>query len=312
MIRYPHFTLFDDVKDTPVPAGGGAAPKVEAPKVEAPKGPSSSEVNWADESAREPSEVVVRPEDVTPAATPTPAPVDATAPAPSTTAVTPAAAEPTPTPTPAPSPVTEPAPAAAVAPAPEPSPAAAPAPAVDVQKLRNDEHVRLTKAYALTEDMARQVMVEPEKVLPEMFARVQMNTAEMVASHIYASLPALIQQHLQVGTVAQQNERQFFDTWPELAKKPEYRATVENAIRTYRQLNPKATKEEVVRASGLAAMITLRLPLPQNLFVEPPAPVAPAPSFAHAAPAASAPAPVPMKHGNAFTQLNEEFDREEG
>jgi len=157
--------------------------------------------------------------------------------------------------------------------------------------------------------------VEPEKHLPAILANLQVDTMDAVIQHIYSSLPQLIQNLTQQSSAAQEAEGAFYKAWPTLndPSKPQYKTVVENAIRGYRQLNPKAARDEIIRAAGLQAMITLRLPLPAELFApQPVAPATPAPSFAHAAPSAAAPAPAPSGPTNAFVLLNQEFDREEG
>jgi hypothetical protein len=166
----------------------------------------------------------------------------------------------------------------------------------------------------MTEDIARGLLVEPGTHLPAILANLQVDTMDAVIQHMYASLPGLIQNLTKASTAAQENENAFYQAWPALKGNPEFSPVVENSIRAYRQLNPKAPREEIIRAAGLAAMITLRLPLPAELFAPPPpaAPVAPTASFAPAAPGASTPTPpAPAGNQNAFTLLNEEFDREE-
>lgn len=139
---------------------------------------------------------------------------------------------------------------------------------------------------------------------------------DAVIQHIYASLPQLIQNVTRQSSAAQEAEGAFYRAWPTLndPSKPQYKQVVENAIRGYRQLNPQAPREEVIRAAGLQAMITLRLPLPPELFApQPPAPpAAPQTTFAHAAPSAAAPAPAAPGPTNPYILLNQEFDRDEG
>lgn len=297
---------------------------------EAPKGPASSDVDWVEESTPDDGTPTPTPGATptpepkptpTPAAVPTPTPAPTpTTPAPAPTPAAPAVAPAAPVPatpatpaTPAPS---APVPAVAATPEPAPAPAPAPAAAPDLAALRAAEVSRLHGVYSsrITEEVARGLLVEPEKHLPAILANLQVDTMDAVITHMYSSLPALIQNMTQQSTAAATAEQEFYKAWPALNNpaQPTYKQVVENAIRGYRQLNPKASREEIVRAAGLQAMITLRLPLPAELFApQPPAqPAAPA-SFAHAAPSASAPAPQVPGTPNAFQLLNEEFDREE-
>lgn len=163
----------------------------------------------------------------------------------------------------------------------------------------------------MTEEVARGLLVEPERHLPAILANLQANTMEAVIQHIYSSLPGIVTSLTQQSSATRQSEEEFFGQWPAL-NNPESKTVVSHAIQTYRALNPAATKQEIIRAAGLSAMITLRKPLPAELFApQPPAPAPAAPGFAHAAPAASAPRPVAGGETNPFALLNEEFDRDE-
>lgn len=298
----PHNVLMFPADETPVPA---STPVADPPPV------PSSDVNWEEESGSI---------DDSPApSTPTPAPVVAPAPAVATPApsapVVPAPAVATPVaPTPVPAPAT-PAPVAPVVAAPaEPAPVAPqPQAPVDIAALRTAEVTRITGVFQsrLTEDVARGLLVEPEKYLPAILAAAQVDTMDTVMNHIFAALPQVVENLTRQKSAASEAEGEFFKAWPAL-NKPEHKPIVERAIRGYSQLNPQSTKEERIRAAGLQAMITLRLPLPAELFAPPPAPVAaPASSFAHAAPSASTPSPAPQQTPSAFALLNEEYDREE-
>ena len=312
--RWMKYFLMDETAGVPA-SGGGSTPT------------PGSDVDWVGESqpdeddvpsAAKPEAPKVETPTPTPAATPstpTPAPAAPVAPAPSApvTPVAPAApVAPVAQTPPVPAPVV--APVAPVTPTPEPAPTP-PAPAApDLAALRSAEVTRLTGVFQsrLTEDVARGLLVEPEKHLPAILAAAQVDTMDAVIQHMYASLPGLIQNLTQQATVTQQAENAFFQAWPAL-NQPQYKQTVEHAIRSYRSLNPRAPRDEIIRAAGLTAMITHRLPLPPELFAPqaPVAPVVPAPSFSHAAPSASAPVAPPAGTNNPFVLLNEDFDREE-
>jgi hypothetical protein len=295
----PHSNVYLDelTPDAPVPASGGGA---------TPPAPSS-DVDWVDESSPIDDSVPAEPVPSAPSTTPTLTPA---APAPSTPAAPAAPVTPAPA-TAAPVPATAtPAPTVPVVPAPLAVAPVAPAPSapVDLAAMRTAEVTRLTGQYSsgFTEDVARGLLVEPEKHLPAILANLQVNTMEMVIQHMYASLPQLIQTMTQQSSEAERAENEFYKQWPALKTQESYKPVVENAIRTYRALNKGATRDESIRAAGLAAMITLRLPLPQELFApQPPAaPVVPAPTFAHAAPSAATPTPPAARPLSAFQLLN--------
>lgn len=299
------FFLMDEANDgaQPPAAGGGASST-----------PAGSDVNWEAESdLSTESEAPEAP--VTPAATPTPpvAPAAPTAaPAPAAPAVPPVAAPaPVPAATP-PQPAAAPTPAPVVADAPQPTPAAPAAP-VDLPALRAKEVERLTGLYALNQEDAANIVAQPETVVPKMLANLHVNVCDAVVNAIMSRLPETVQAVMQQGNTAKEAEDAFFGKWPQL-KDTKYRQTVERAIVAARQVNPAASRDEMIQAAGVQAMIALRIPLPAELFTPPQAaaPTAPAvPSFQHAAPAAGGGAPTPRPSTNPFVLLNEELDAEE-
>lgn len=298
-----------DAADDPAPAGGGKGPQAPVPAS------SGSDIDWESESApeefgEEAAEPVVpaAKAEPKPAAAPaTPAPIPAAAPV-AAPAVPPVAATPPAEPV-QPAAGTPAVPAAPV----EPTPPATPA-APDLTALRAQEVARLTTAYALSEDQTRGLMVEPEKHLPGMLAQMHVNIADSVIQAVLNNLPGMVTNLTQQTTAAQRSQEEFYGTWPALreaaAKSRDVERLVVSAITAYRQLNPKATKEEVIRAAGLQAMITLRLPLPAELFAQPANPSPVPPGFQHAAPGAGGTPPVPQPQ-NPFQLLNREFDEEE-
>lgn len=283
----PRDAVWEEVKTDAPPAGGGAS------------SPAGSDVNWeaeSDLSTEHEGDVLE---------TPTP-PQAATPPAAPSTPETPKAPE---TPTPQGEPAT-PLPSAAAPATPEaPTPPALEAP-VDMQALRTKEIERLTAAYGLNEEDARNVLVEPERVLPRLLAQLHVNTVDAVVSAVFSRLPQVVTSISTQANAAREAENEFFGVWPQL-RDAKHRHVVENAIRGYKQLNPKATRQELIRAAGLNALITLRLPIPQELLVAPPPP-APASGFSPAAPGGAPATPASgNRPTNPFTLLNEEFDSDE-
>lgn len=288
-----------------VPAGGGA-----------PAPDSGSDVDWVAESnLHEESEA---PQEPAPAqSTPSPA-----APA----SATPATETPS-TPAPAATPAQPVAPAAAPAVVPPAQPAAptppdageqpteavpaTPPQPVDMQALRATEISRLTALYGMTEEDARTVLVEPEKVLPRIMANLHANIVDAVVPAIFGRLPQVVQDLSQKANAVRDAETEFFGVWPQLKDK-RFETVVANSIRAYKAVNPQAKRSEIIRAAGLNALISLRLPIPAELLT----PAAPmtheAPGFVPAAPAGGGVPPAPRSQPNAFQLLNEELDQEEG
>jgi hypothetical protein len=96
-------------------------------------------------------------------------------------------------------------------------------------------------------------------------------------------------------------------------KGPKYSKLVQDSIRAYKSVNPQAAREETIRAAGVGALISARLPIPPEILSQPdPLPTPPVSSFQPAAPAAGGPPPASPPSTNAFTLLNREFDDDDG
>jgi hypothetical protein len=277
-------------------AGGGG---VSADSSAVPAGGESaagSEVNWdaldqeitaMDEGAP----TGVEPEKAAPSE-----PVPPAAPAAAPTPVEPVAPEP---------------PAAAVAPEPAqpaaPVQAAPPAPTASPEELRGRYLQDLETAYGLSDADAQALLTEPEKVLPKLAAKMHLHVVDTVISAVMQNLPNAIQHIQQTRQTYSDAEEAFFSAWPAL-KDQKYRQTVYNSVAAYRQLNPTAPMNEVIRAAGLNALITLRMPIPQELLGQPAqAPVAPPPAFTPANPGRGVGGPTQVQSDNPFTTLAQEF-----
>lgn len=155
----------------------------------------------------------------------------------------------------------------------------------------------LEKLYTVDEADIPQLVADPEKVLPKMLAKAHMAVMDQVADYVAKVFPQMLENVQQTQTRIASTVESFYKEWPEL-NKPEYAETVSRTLSAYRQANRDAKAEDVIREGGLAALIGLRLPIPDRILKlhnagEPPAkpnggftPVAPgsAPRGAPAAP----------------------------
>ena len=230
---------------------------------------------------------------------------------------TPAAVEPT-------VPITEPAsPAPSVPAAPETPtetpgsveapPVAAPTETqVSREQLRSQYGAQLAQQYALGEDDARALLVEPEQILPKLAAQVHLNVLDSVLGAVMSQIPQIITSVQAQGQASAEAEGEFFGAWPQL-KDAKYKQAVYTAVATYRALNPQATRTEVVRGAGINAMISLRLPLPPELLQMDVAQAgAPPATFIPAAPGSGGlPQPTRPLNQNPFVALSEEFSQDD-
>lgn len=281
----------------PAPAGGAPA---------APAGPASSDVNWVDESSPQTETPEVAPQATPPAEKPpvvAPSATPATPPAPAAPVV-PAA--------PAAAPPVQPAqPVVEATPPVQPEAPAQPQTPEQRAELRNREIERLTTSYALNQEDAAAILTSPETVVPKMLAHLHVNVCDAIIGAIMGRMPDAVQAIMENGRAAREAEDAFYSAWPAL-KDAKYRTVVGQSIQAYRALNPRAQRDEMIRAAGLNAMIYSRLPIPPELLAQPPAqPATPQPSFTPAAPAGAPGAPAPAKSTNPFVLLNEELDEDD-
>ena len=226
------------------------------------------------------------------AAAPLPAPPEAPG------ALTPGAAAP-PSQTPA-VPAAPTAAAPTVVQSPSPTSAAPPAPQApgvpgDLMQMRESLVADIASRYTVSEEVRNQLLLEPDKVLPTMAARIMVDTYDAVMQTVMAQIPQMQAQREHVVQVSRQTEEKFFQRWPAL-KDPAYSQDILTTARAFRQANPQATPEQALEAVGAIVHVQRGIPLsaptqapPQVApSVRPPIPVSP--GGAVRSPAASTPA----------------------
>jgi hypothetical protein len=104
-----------------------------------------------------------------------------------------------------------------------------------------------------TDEEREALREEPEKVLPSLAARLQVETYEMVLAALHSVLPTLIGQAIQGHQVAQTTHSKFLERWPEL-KDPRYEPVIREVAAQYRKAFPNATPEDAIEDIGRIAM----------------------------------------------------------
>ena len=143
----------------------------------------------------------------------------------------------------------------------------------------------LAEHYAMSEDEASAVLTEPEKVLPQLAARVHLEVVQNVLGTLAGVLPGVIHGVQQAQVQHKEVENQFFEQWPQLDRKTDYGAVMELAG-AWRRANPNAAVGDMIKNVGAMAIVKLgKLPAA--------APAAPVPAAPGAyRPAVGAPSPV--------------------
>ena len=116
--------------------------------------------------------------------------------------------------------------------------------------------------YALSEEEKNALISEPDTVLPRLAARMHVRMQVQTAQQIAQILPAMISQQIEQATKVQSLENSFFGQYPEL-NKPEYRQTVAESLAMIRQVNPQASREDVMRDGAALAAVRLKTRLGQ-------------------------------------------------
>jgi hypothetical protein len=167
------------------------------------------------------------------------------------------------------------------------------------KEWQQSETQRLVKEYAFDEDTAARLQTEPELVLPELAAKMQMNMTQQIVEIVQRMMPSMVQPVLANNTSEAKAKDFFLEHNPDLDL-TKHQAAVLEAGKAFRKLNPKATPEQAAKAIGQIVRTSLGL--------ETPAPTPRAKAGPHrpvAAGAKTAPAPKPVT-GNKWADLAED------
>lgn len=190
---------------------------------------------------------------------------------------------------------------AAAPPPPAPTPAPAPAPAAPVQtpeqaaaaRAEHEATVRagLEKHYQslITEDDARELAINPEKVVPRLLAQATFDAVATMQAMWAAQGPQMVSRVAAQETTRAAAMKTFFDANTDLAK-PEYKGVLDAAAQAFVAAHPNASKDDAIKGVGRVARAMLGIPEPAATTQ--PTPPAPRPTrpaaFVPVAPGSSA------------------------
>lgn len=181
-------------------------------------------------------------------------------------------------------------------------------PPVDYATWRQEQLTKLEDVYKLSDDVAAQLISEPEVVLPKMAAHLHMAVTEAVLQSVNNALPQVIQSIQQSRTVETEAEKLFHGVNPDLAD-PKYREGILQVGTMYRKMNPKATPEEAARVIGNMVRTAYGLQAPAAVPNPPAAAPAPAPTPAPFVPSRGGGGGVtPAAPQNVWAQMAQELD----
>lgn len=176
----------------------------------------------------------------------------------------------------------------------------------DYAKLRDGYISELEQVYQLDEATARDLVVEPEKVIPKLFARMHADMVASVAQGVVQQIPQMIALANRQQQARQEFNREFARAWPQLARKENLPA-IQQTMRTYRQMNPQAPMDQTIRDVGALVSMQLRIPPPGMVPQQPQQQQGMPPIAPHTAPRVTPTGPQKNEWGS----LNDDWDRED-
>lgn len=173
------------------------------------------------------------------------------------------------------------------------------------KEWRASEVKRLAeKVYAFDADTAARLQTEPELVLPQLAAELEMNAAQRAMEAVQRLIPQLMRPVMQGQQLEDKANDFFFSKNPDLKK---YKTQVLKAGRMFRELNPKATPEEAAKQIGEIVRTSLKL---KPLAAGAAAPAAKPAAKPHK-PAGAGSAPAPKPSGKTEQSVWDELSRDD-
>ena len=116
--------------------------------------------------------------------------------------------------------------------------------------------------FQLDEASADLLATEPQKAVPQLMARTMFETIQATMQAVHYHLPALIRNITAREQQTRSYEDKFYAAWPKLDRgNAEHAKAVDTFARAYRQVNPQAKFEDLVRDVGAQVSVALKLPL---------------------------------------------------
>lgn len=127
----------------------------------------------------------------------------------------------------------------------------------------------MANEYKLNDDDRTQLISAPDEVLPKLAARMHVGIATQLAQQVAQAIPAMIQQHMDTHMKAQRAEMEFFGRFPRL-NRPEWKPVIAESLQMVKQMNPNATREQVITEGAALAAFRINSKYGQNHTPQPP------------------------------------------
>lgn len=151
-----------------------------------------------------------------------------------------------------------------------------------------------TKHFALSPQEVEALQDDAVTAVPKLLAKVHLDAVSTALNHMATLVPKMIEAHARVTEANNKAKNSFFDAWPALKGKE---AEVARMAGIYRQMNPQAKLDDVIRDVGPIVMSQLKMspqPMTNGSTASQPKPAAFTPAVGGvAAIPSSPPAPDP-------------------
>lgn len=148
-------------------------------------------------------------------------------------------------------------------------------PAAIAQALRDNEqaaidHIAQTM-FQLSREDVEALETNAVDVIPKLLARAVVRSQQMFLESMSRSVPAMMGRQVEALRRNAAGQNKFMARWPQLR---EHSELVNRLAITYRQMNPRASLDQMVEELGPIALMTAKLPLqppgqPQNPVAQP-------------------------------------------
>lgn len=158
-----------------------------------------------------------------------------------------------------------------------------------------------TKMFALSKEDMEELETDVSKAVPKLLARTFVQMQKNMLQQMARLTPAMVQKTTEAVKRNAEAREKFFKRWPALTP-DKHGDTVDQYARTYRQMNPTASFEQMVEALGPIIMMAANV-VPTPGPAAPAAPPKPQP-FVPASAGATAVLTTPVEEDTALAVLD--------
>jgi len=120
--------------------------------------------------------------------------------------------------------------------------------------------VLVQKHFNLSLEEAEALEAEPAKMVPKLLAKSFIASQTAMLNHLTRVIPAMIQAQQAVSKARDESVNQFYSRWKDTGMdQAKHDATVQRLARMYRQMNPDASRAQMIEDVGLMVIAAEKL-----------------------------------------------------